>query len=78
MYEGSLFPFPSFLSSEVYAVLRHQEAKRYTRFSARILTLDLPGPPYTSSVHLASFHICGQPRDSKHLPGIFSSVGSSW
>lgn len=74
-YEGSLFPFPSFLSSGVYAVLRHQEAKRDTRFSARILTLD---PPYTSSVHLASFRMCGEPRDSKHLPVIFFSLGSSW
>lgn len=55
--EGSLFAFPSFSLNGVHAILRHREAKRYTRFSARSLTPDPPGPPYTSSVQLAS--LCG-------------------
>lgn len=37
-YERSLFPFPSFLSSGVYAVLRHQEAKRHTSVSSDLDT----------------------------------------
>lgn len=71
-YEGSLFPFPSFLSSGVHGALRHQEAKRYTRFSARILTLDPPGPPYTASVHLASIGVVSPGIANTYL--VFSSV----
>lgn len=70
--EGVWREFPSFLSSGVYGILRHQEAKRYTRFSARILTLDPPGPPYTASVHLASVCVVSPGIANTYL--VFSSV----